>query len=58
MCVLELLRKYLDTLSLVEKIFEQGLFFWLEDKNINFVPFFDSQVYENLELFRLAIEEE
>ena len=58
MCVLELLRKYLDTLSLVEKIFEQGLFFWLEDKNINFVPFFDSQVYENLELFRLGIEEE
>ena len=58
LCSLELLRKYLDTLSLVEKIFEQGLFFWLQDRNINFVPFFDSQVYENLQLFRIKMQQE
>ena len=54
---LSLVEQYVTQLSLREKIFNQGLYYGT-DGDVFKTPFFDSQVYENLELFRLKLTEE
>ncbi len=54
---LSLVWQYLSELSLREKIFNQGLFSEGNQESFR-APFFDSQVYENLEIFRVKQAED
>jgi len=50
---LDLLYTYLENLKLKEKIFGEGIFELSCFNQAKLKPFFDSQVYENLEVFRI-----
>jgi DNA mismatch repair protein MSH6 len=55
---LDLIYEHLSNLKLREKIFDEGMFEISSFSKTKIKPFFDSQVYENLEVFRIKNEEE
>jgi hypothetical protein len=50
---LDLIHLYLSNMKLKSKIFDEGIFEYSCLNQAKLKPFFDSQVYENLEIFRI-----
>ena len=53
LCSLDLVFCYLRNLNMVSRIFGQGIFEIMHFNRARMKPIFDSQVYENLEIFKL-----